>query len=137
MRSSTVVIRPSVIAYVLDLRDRFPCPGGDAQSAENTLVGKEWRERALELEARCLKLERMFERDKLIGTDLDGKITQALKFFTELPVETNTAGHAMPDEGKKRGEKKDGAENRTRPSLEQVLNGKVAGHSLDGKCARL
>jgi len=55
---------------VFDLRDRFTGPGGDARSRENALVGREWRERALELEARCLKLERMFEWDKL-GTDLD------------------------------------------------------------------
>ena len=38
-------------------------------------MGKEWRERALELETRCLKLERMLEWDKL-GTDLDRKITR-------------------------------------------------------------
>jgi len=43
----------------------------------------------------------------------------------------------MPDEGKKRGGKKDKAEIRKRPGLERVLNGKVAGHSLDGECARL
>jgi hypothetical protein len=43
--------------------------------AENTLVGKEWRERALELETRCLKLERMVEWDKL-GTDFNRKITR-------------------------------------------------------------
>ena len=46
-------------------------------------------------------------------------------------METNTAGHAMPDEGKKRNE----AENRTRTGLERVFSGKMAGHSLDGKCA--
>lgn len=34
------------------------------------LVGREWRERALELETRCLKLEQMFEWDKL-GIDLN------------------------------------------------------------------
>lgn len=53
-------------AYVLDLRDRFPCPGGDAQLAAA------WRGRALELETRCSKLERMFDWDKL-GTDPNRK----------------------------------------------------------------
>ena len=43
----------------------------------------------------------------------------------------------MPDEGKKRGGKKDKAEIRKRPGLERVLNGKVAGHILDGEYARL
>lgn len=43
----------------------------------------------------------------------------------------------MPDGAKKKGGKRDKVENRTRPGLEQVLNGRVAGHSLDGKCARL
>jgi hypothetical protein len=63
---------------------------------------------------------------------------RAVKIFTERLVETNTAGHAMPDGGsKKRGGKKDKAENRTRPGLERMLNGNVAGHSLDGKCPRL
>ena len=61
---------------------------------------------------------------------------RAVKIFTERPVETNTAGHATTDEGRKRAGKRDKAENRTRPGLERVLNGKVAGHSLDGKCAR-
>ena len=56
---------------MFDLRDRFTGPTGDARSAENTLVSGEWRERALELEARCLRLERMFEWDKL-GKDLFG-----------------------------------------------------------------
>lgn len=66
---STFLIRLSYLstAYALDLQDRFPRPGGDA---ENTRVGVEWRERALELETRCLKLERMFEWDKL-GTGLN------------------------------------------------------------------
>jgi len=44
-------------------------------------------------------------------------------------------GHATPDEGKKRGGKREKAENRTRTGLERVLNGNMAGHSLDGKWA--
>ena len=43
----------------------------------------------------------------------------------------------MRDEAKKRGGRRDKVENRTRPGLEQVLNGRVAGHSLEGKCACL
>jgi len=101
-------IRQSCIGYVLDLRDRFPCPGGDAQLAENTVVGKEWRERALELETRCVKLERMFQWDKL-----------------ERLAETNTAGHG--------GGKRDKAENRTRAGLERVVNGSTSGQ---GECTR-
>ena len=92
----------------------------------------------MELETRCSKLERMFDWDKL-GTDLNRKSREQTggKDFTERLVETNAAGHAMQDEGKKRGGKKEKTEIRTRPGLERVLNGKVAGHSLDGKCARL
>lgn len=69
-------------AYVLDLRDKFPRAGGDVLSAENALVGREWRERALELEARCSKLERMYEWDKL-GTCSDGELHEetAGKYF--------------------------------------------------------
>lgn len=48
----------------------FPCPGSDSQPKEGTLVGREWKERALELETHCMKLERMFEWDKL-GTDVN------------------------------------------------------------------
>ncbi|KAF9645033.1 hypothetical protein BDM02DRAFT_3190069 [Thelephora ganbajun] len=104
-------IRQSCVAYVLDLRDRFPCPGGGTQSAENMLVGREWKERALELETRCSRLEGMVEWDKL-----------------EHLMGANTTGHATIDQGKKR----DKARNRLKASLERVLNGKMAGHSLDG-----
>lgn len=48
----------------------FPCPGSDSHPKENTLVGGEWKDRALELEIHCMKLERMFEWDKL-GTDMN------------------------------------------------------------------
>ena len=70
------------IAYVFDLRDRFAGPGRDLGSTENTLVSGEWRERALELEARCLRLERMFDWDKL-GTDLyrESREQTAGKYF--------------------------------------------------------
>ena len=89
----------------------------------------------MELETRCLKLERMFEWDKL-GMDLDGgSREQLVKNFTERLVETNTAGPAMPDEGKKRDKKRDKAENRTRTGLERVLDGKTAGHGMNGERA--
>jgi len=56
------------------------------RSTENTLVSGEWRERALELEARCLRLERMFEWDKL-GTDLymESREQTAGKYFYRAP----------------------------------------------------
>lgn len=41
----------------------------------------------------------------------------------------------MPDDGKKKGGKRDKAENRTKTGLERVLNGKMASHSLDGEYA--
>jgi hypothetical protein len=109
---------------------------GDARSGENALVGREWRERALELEARCLKLEEMFEWDKL-GTKLNGSLRergQLVKISTERLVGTNTAGHGTADKGKKR-EKRGETENRTRIGLERVLSGKMAGHGLDGERA--
>ena len=46
----------------------------------------------------------------------------------------DTQGHATPDRGRKRDKKRDKTENRPRIGLEQVLNGKVVGHNLDGTC---
>ena len=59
---------------------------------------------------------------------------QLVKISTERLVETNTAGHATADKGKKR-EKRGETENRTRIGLERVLSGKMAGHGLDGERA--
>lgn len=58
-------------------------------------------------------------------------------FFAERLVDTDTKGHATPDkQGKKRDKKSNKGENRPINDLERVLNGNVAGHSLDGKRAR-
>ena len=58
-----------------------------------------------------------------------------VKISTERLVETHGVGHATLDEGKKRDKKRDKAENRTRTGLERMLDGKMAGHGLDGKRA--
>ena len=58
---------------------------------------------------------------------------QLENIFTERLVETHGTGHATPDRGKKRDKKGDKADNRTRSGLEQMLDGEMAGHGLDGE----
>lgn len=57
-------------------------------------------------------------------------------FFTERLVEADAKGHTTLDRQGEKRVKKDKAENRPINDLERVLNGKVAGHSFDGKRAR-